>query len=432
MRIAIIASGSRGDVQPYIALGKGLVNAGHCVRFVSHNNFATLVQSHGLEFWPVDSNVQEIAQSAEMRNRVEKGNFLFLMAQMAKEAQHGALHFAEVGLAASQGMDLILGGMGGLYTGLALAEKLNLPFLQAYLVPFTPTREFASVLVSGAPAWVGAPLNRISHHLTRQVIWQGFRAADKLARKHVLGLPAVPFSGPYRSEHTRGLPILYGFSPSVIPPPADWGEEVHVTGYWYLDEANDWVPPKALTDYLESGPAPVYVGFGSMSNRNPGETADLVIQALKQSQQRAILLSGWGGLQRADLPDSVFMVDTVPHAWLFPRLSAVVHHGGAGTTAAGLRAGVPSIIVPFFGDQPFWGRRVAELGVGPAPIPRKKLTVERLAGAIQSAVNDVGMRQRAARLGSQIRAEDGIARAVEIVRQVEKRMAAGSVLPDLH
>jgi sterol 3beta-glucosyltransferase len=344
------------------------------------------------------------------------------MAQMAKEAQQGALHFAEVGLAASQGMDLILGGMGGLYTGLALAEKLNLPFLQAYLVPFTPTREFASVLVSRAPAWMGASLNRISHHLTRQVIWQGFRSADKLARRQVLGLPAVPFSGPYQSDHTRGLPVLYGFSPSVIPPPEDWGEEVHVTGYWYLDEDNAWAPPKALTDFLASGPAPVYVGFGSMSNRNPGETADLVIQALKQSQQRAILLSGWGGLQPADLPESVFMVDTIPHAWLFPRLSAVVHHGGAGTTAAGLRAGVPSIIVPFFGDQPFWGRRVAELGVGPAPIPRKKLTVERLAGAIQAAVDDVGMRQRAARLGSQIRAEDGIAGVVEIVQQVEKRI----------
>ena len=424
MRIAIIASGSRGDVQPYIALGKGLLNAGHSVRFVSHENFAALVQTHGLEFWPVESDVQEIAQSTEMQERIEKGNFLILMAQMAKEAQNGALHFAEVGLAASQGMDLILAGMGGLYTGLAIAEKLDLPFLQAYLVPFTPTGEFASVLVSNPPTWIGKSLNRISHHLTRQVIWQGFRSADKLARRKVLGLPPVSSWGPYRSDLLRGLPILYGFSPSVIPPPADWGQNIYVTGYWYLDEGRDWIPPKALTEFLDSGPAPVYIGFGSMSNRRPEETTGLVLQALKRSQQRAILSSGWGGLQRTQLPDTVFMVDAVPHAWLFSRLAAVVHHGGAGTTAAGLRAGVPSIIVPFFGDQPFWGWRIAELGVGPAPIPRKKLTVERLAGAIQTAVTDEEMRQRADRLGSQIRSEDGIAGAVRIIQRIETGVAA--------
>jgi UDP:flavonoid glycosyltransferase YjiC (YdhE family) len=158
-----------------------------------------------------------------------------------------------------------------------------------------------------------------------------------------------------------------------------------------------------------------------MSNRNPEETADLILQALAQTQQRAILLSGWDGLRKANLPDTVFMGDVIPHSWLFSRVAAVVHHGGAGTTAAGLRAGVPSIIIPFFADQPFWGHRVAELGVGPEPIPRQQLTVERLAEAIQRAVTDQTMRQRAADLGAKIRNEDGIARAVAIIQEIEKR-----------
>jgi sterol 3beta-glucosyltransferase len=161
-----------------------------------------------------------------------------------------------------------------------------------------------------------------------------------------------------------------------------------------------------------------------MSNRNPEETANLVIEALSRSNQRAILLSGWGGMRRTDLPDSVFMIDSIPHSWLLPRVAAVVHHGGAGTTAAGLRAGVPSVIVPFFGDQPFWGKRVAELGVGPEPIPRKQLTVERLAQAIQKAVTDKDMYQRAAVLGSKIQVEDGISHTVEIIQQLENHRAA--------
>jgi UDP:flavonoid glycosyltransferase YjiC (YdhE family) len=158
-----------------------------------------------------------------------------------------------------------------------------------------------------------------------------------------------------------------------------------------------------------------------MSNRDPEETANQVIHALKKINQRAILLSGWGGLQKADLPDPIFMIDSIPHSWLFPRVAAVVHHGGASTTAAGLRAGVPSVIVPFFGDQPFWGRRIADLGVGPNPIPRAKLNSERLAHAIQQAVTDKGMRQRAVSLGTKIQAEDGIARAADVIEQIEKR-----------
>jgi UDP:flavonoid glycosyltransferase YjiC (YdhE family) len=185
-----------------------------------------------------------------------------------------------------------------------------------------------------------------------------------------------------------------------------------------LDPPLDWSPPPALVDFLNAGAPPVYVGFGSMSSRDPRATANLVLQALQRTGQRALLLSGWAGLQPADLPPHVFPLDALPHAWLFPRVAAIVHHGGAGTTGAALRAGVPSIVIPFFGDQPFWGHRVAELGAGPRPIPRRQLTPDRLATAIQTAVTDTAMRQRAVAVGAAIQAEDGLARAVEVISRL--------------
>lgn len=234
----MIAPGSRGDVQPYIALGKGLQNAGHYVRLVSHSNFESLVTSYGLEFWSFGNDVKDAVENSEMRELTEKGNFLLLMAKMAKEAQREALRFAEGGLVAAQGMDIVLAGIGGLFIGAAIAEKLDIPLVQAYVFPFTPTQEFSSVLTPKLPTF----LNRFSHQLTRQLMWQGFRSADKIARKKVLNIPAAPLLGPYNSKSIHNMPVLYGFSPSVIPAPSDWNGNTHITGYWFVEEADDWKP----------------------------------------------------------------------------------------------------------------------------------------------------------------------------------------------
>jgi sterol 3beta-glucosyltransferase len=421
MHITILASGSRGDVQPYVALGQGLCSAGYEVRLVTHRNFESLSTAPGVEFFPLEGDVEAIAQSQEMQKLLDKGNFLAIMAEMGKQSKLAARQLAASGLAACRGTDLILGGLGGLFVGLALAEKLDRPFIQAYYFPFTPTSAFPSVLLPRPMPGLRGPFNRLSHVATRQTMWQSFRAADNLARREVLGLSAAPFLGPFKSSRYRQYPVLYGYSPAVLPPPADWPASAHVTGYWFLDAPTDWAPPDELMNFLQAGPPPVYIGFGSMSTRNAQATTAVVLEALARTQQRAIMQSGWGGLHKTDLPDSALMIDSVPHTWLFPRMAAVVHHGGAGTTSAGLRAGVPSIIIPFFGDQPFWGRRVAELGVGPAPIPQKQLTADRLAQAIQIAVTDQSMRQKAAELGSKIRAENGIAQAVAVLQQVPAR-----------
>ncbi len=419
MRILIIALGSRGDVQPYIALGKGLKQAGHTVRFVTYQNFELLVNLHGLEFYPLEGNVQEIVQTQEIAKLLEKGNFLAITYMTAQKAKESAINSAAVALEACQGMDLILAGMGGVYLSLSLAQKLDLPLIQAYVVPFTPTKAFPSVLLPQAFGRLGATFRYWSHHLTRQAIWQGFRSADRLVREQLLDLPPTPFFGPERAPQLNNYPILYGFSPSVIPKPTDWNENIHVSGYWFLDSSSDWIPPDELIDFLNLDPTPIYIGFGSMSNHKPEEITELILQALAQTQQRAVIQSGWGGLSPNNLPDTVFLVDSIPHSWLFSHVAAVVHHGGAGTTAAALAAGIPSIVIPFFGDQFFWGEYVAQLGVGTQPILRKQLTVAKLAKAINLALTDSLMRQNAANLGLKIEAEDGITNAIAVIENAE-------------
>ncbi len=420
LRITIVALGSRGDVQPHAALGQGLHEAGHEVRFLASADFRDLIEDHGLEFVDIGGSMEAVA--AEMNDLLEGGNFLKILSKMGDAAKTMSLAAAENGLVACEGSDVIISGIGGLFVADAIAEKLGIPFVPAFLYPFAPTRQFGGVLIPVPRSPLTSWANPFSHRLTQQMIWQTTRSADKAARERVLGMRPAPFFGPYRG--LRKSLTLYGYSPSVIPRPVDWDTSQHVTGYWPLDPHAEWTPPEELARFLESGPAPVYVGFGSMGSKDPGASARLVLEALKRSGQRGLLYSGWGGLSHDDLPESVLMVGSTPHSWLFPRMAAVVHHGGAGTTGAGLAAGVPSIITPVMGDQPWWGRRVHELGVGPKPVMRRQLTVEHLADAIKQAVTDEEMRDRAATLGERIRAEDGVGNAVRIVEEQFRTISA--------
>lgn len=416
-QITIIAGGSRGDVQPYIALGKGLTEANFKVRLLAPQDYQDQITAYGLQFFDMGDSVKAVAQN-EIQDIVEQGNIFKILSVTGKGAQQLALQSATNGLVACEGSDLIVAGFAGLANGLALAEKLKIPFLQAHLMPFTPTREFPTVLTPRLPqTWLTRWANSWSHSLAQQMMWQMLRSADNKARTQVLNMPPAPFWGPFAALKREAQPIIYGYSPAVIPPPADWPSYIHVTGYWFLEPPAGWEAPLDLVNFLQAGPPPVYIGFGSMLSRNPEETADLVLAALARTGQRAILSSGWGGLKKDTLPETVFMVGSIPHSWLFPQMAAVVHHGGAGTTGAGLWAGVPSVITPFFGDQPFWGHRVYALGVGPQPITRRHLTVHNLAEAIQRAVTDSSMQRKAAQLGERIRAENGIARAVAVIEK---------------
>ena len=419
MNIAVLASGSRGDVQPYAALARGLQAAGHAVRLIAPEPFAALAREAGVAFWPLRGDLQAVLDSPELHALLERGNFLAINRYTARFAEEGAVQRAEDGLRAAQGMDLLITGLGGLFGALGLAEKLDIPLVQAHVFPFTPTAAFPGVLVPPGVGRLGGLANRLSHGLLRRMMWLGVRRADTLARTQVLGLPPLPARGPYRSARLKQFPALYGFSPAVIAPPPDWAGRAVVTGFWFLDPAPDWAPPPDLVAFLDAGPAPVYVGFGSMGSRDPQATAALVLGALRRVGQRAVLPAGWSDL--TDGGEDIYFAPALPHAWLLPRMAATVHHGGAGTTAAALRAGVPNTVVPFFGDQPFWGSRVAALGAGPRPIPRRGLSEEGLVAALRAMLSDTGMRERAAALGERVRAEDGVADAVQMIERLTGR-----------
>lgn len=413
MRVRVITIGSEGDVRPYVALGAGLRAAGHDVRLVSHPGFEGLVREHGLEFAPVSGDPRELHGNSQLRALHDHGRNLYRWWRTFNDVDAPLMRrrLRDCWEACADAEVMIVSLLPYLF-GYAIARKLQVPLVRAFYFPVSPTGAYPPDFLP-AGLRLGRRFNRATYHVQRHLVWQIARPWLARACREVLGPGPMPLLEPFGELDRQRQLLLYCYSAAVAPPPPDWGSWIHVTGYWFLDRPTDWTPPTALTAFLEDGPPPVYVGgFGSMTNRDPAELARLVVGALASAGQRAVVLTGWGGLRPSELPPGIFAVDWVPFDWLFPRMAAVVHHGGAGTTAAGLRAGVPTVIVPFFLDQFFWGRRVFELGVGPRPIPRKRLEAAALAAAVRIAATDPDMRARAAAVGARIRAEDGVARGV--------------------
>jgi len=400
MQMTILAIGSRGDVQPYIALGLGLQAAGHQIQIVSYARFAQFVRSHGLDFAAVGTNPQEYIQ-ALAKNVDYWQIFCDSLEQLLQDCWN-----------CCQGTEAIIYSQVAL-PGYHIAEKLQVPCFAAFTNPLTRTRAFPHPLYT-TPINFGGTYNWLTYVIHEQLRWQSVRKKINHWRQNLNLLP-LPFLGLYSHLQQQQIPILHCFSPTVIPKPKDWSDWAYVTGYWFLEDSQ-WQPPADLVDFIESGVPPIYIGFGSMSERNPEVVTSLILDALMQTKQRGIL-SNWGDLQGVDLPDNVFPITgSISHDWLFPLCRAVVHHGGAGTTAAALRAGVPSVVIPFGVDQPFWGQRVADLGVGTLPIPQKELTRDQFVAAIQNVIHNENMMNSACALGDRIRAEDGVGRAVEIIQ----------------
>ena len=422
MKIFIVTAGSRGDVQPYVSLGKGLKTAGHTVTVCTCSSFEPFIREHGLEYGYMNDDFIKLVDSEAGRDAMEGGsNMLGLvkaMITLMKDAKRLNREMCKDAWKAAQAADpdLLIFHPKAL-AGAHIAEKLGIPAVLALPVPvIVPTEEFVAV---GFPNLkLGNWFNKLSY----SVVAKGYHQYDDVInefRQDILGLGKYPKSTtPIQMADGSPIPVLHGHSRYVWPRPHDWPETAYVTGYWFLDQEEDWQPPEELTDFLEAGGAPVYVGFGSMAGRNPERMAGIVIEALQKAQVRGIIATGWGGLDAGDLPDTIFKIDKAPHSWLFPRVSAVVHHGGAGTTAAGLRAGCPTVVCPFIIDQPLWGARVHALGVGSQPIPQKKLTAENLSAAIREVTTDPSIRDQANALGEKIRGEDGIANAIEILERV--------------
>ena len=412
--VVIFTIGTQGDVRPCVALGQGLKRAGYPVRIATSGNFTELVRNAGLEFYPVTADFQALL---EANNSIgDHGLNLLKIARIFREQYtKWAASWVQEGLRASEGAGLLIGVSNSILLAKALSEARGIPFAIARLQPVTLSRILPPIMFGLARKQTPAVVSLGAHYIMFKMLWDVMRAAINDIVRPQLQLKPYPWYGPY----FRDLQIaktINGFSEHVLPRPADWTESSQVTGYWFLDQPR-WSPSPELQDFLDAGPAPVYIGFGSMVAGNTAAFTETVLEGVKQSGRRAVLATGWGALNGDDGAQSeqIFFLRQAPHDWLFPLMAGAVHHGGAGTIAASVRAGIPSVVVPFFGDQPFWAHCLYKRGVAAPALDRKTLTPAMLASALK-AIGEPRMLDKAAAMGGAVRAEDGVGAAVQWLR----------------
>ncbi|XP_034691019.1 sterol 3-beta-glucosyltransferase UGT80A2 isoform X3 [Vitis riparia] len=412
LQIVMLIVGTRGDVQPFIAIGKRLQDYGHRVRLATHANFKEFVLTSGLEFFPLGGDPKVLAgymvknkgflpsgpsEIPIQRNQMKEIVYSLLPACKDPDMDSGIPFKADAIIANPPA-----------YGHTHVAEALKIPIHIFFTMPWTPTSEFPHPL-----SRVKQPAGyRLSYQIVDSMIWLGIRDMVNDMRKKKLKLrPVTYLSGSQGSD--SDIPHGYIWSPHLVPKPKDWGPKVDVVGFCFLDLASNYEPPQELVKWLEAGQKPIYIGFGSLPVQEPEKMTQIIVDALEETGQRGIINKGWGGLGNLAQPkESIYLLDNCPHDWLFLQCKAVVHHGGAGTTAAGLKAACPTTIVPFFGDQPFWGERVHARGVGPSPIPVEEFSLHKLVDAINFML-DPKVKELAVKLAKAMENEDGVTGAVK-------------------
>ena len=411
MRVSIHTLGTRGDFQPYLALAAGLEAAGHHVQLAAPAQFAPLVHRQRIDFEPLSREFLAMLDDPEVQAFMSGRARINAALRFFKRMQPVMLEIFEQQwrAASSYRPDLLIWHPKAIAVP-HIAERLKIGSMLASPLPVcTPTSAFPSPLLPFASL---GPFNRLSHSFVLHGATALYGDMLRRWREQVLQLPA-------RGKPPNPLGTLYGYSPAVVPKPPDWGADVHVTGYWFVEDDEHWQPDPELAGFLQTDPTPIYIGFGSMPTAQSAETAGTVREAVIAAGVRAVVATGGGGALRAMQPsEQIHCIDGAPHHLLFPLLAAVVHHGGAGTTAAALQAGKPNFICPFLGDQPFWGRRVADLGVGPEPMGIRQLTAERLAHALREITTRQDLATRAHQLAQALERENGVKTAVEIIERL--------------
>jgi sterol 3beta-glucosyltransferase len=411
VNVVVLTLGTRGDVQPYVALGAGLKQAGHEVTLVTAKGFDELVAGMGLRYVSLGLDLLELARSPEGKAALRSARgALRLVRQLMPAWRQMLVDEWE----AARGADAVVYHPKA-FGGYHIAEALDVPGFLALPVPaLSPTRAFPTPVLP-LPN-LGGPLNRLSYGLFFRSSTAPYRHMINRWREHTLGLGPLSLLASELERDGEPVTKLYCCSPHVVPVPADWDKSSVLTGYWFLNQGSGWKPLEELAAFLKEGSPPVYIGFGSTAPDPEGSRA-AALAVLKGLGLRGVLATGRSGMAGPQ----VIEIEEAPHDWLFPRMSAVVHHGGAGTTAEGLRAGKPTAVIPSnLGDQLFWGRRVHALGVGPKPVPQKKLTTERLAAALRAVTENKRMRGLAEELGERLRAENGVGRGVEIIGEARR------------
>ncbi|KIW11297.1 hypothetical protein PV08_10597 [Exophiala spinifera] len=418
LNVLVQLIGSRGDIQPFIALGIHLKRYyGHRVRIATHGVFQNLVERNGLLFFDIGGDPEQL-MSFMVRNPGLLPSYKALRAGEIK--QHRQTMYKmwkliwrscfENGPDGTPFVaDLIIANPPS-FAHIHCAERLGIPLHLMFTMPYSPSGAFPHPLTRvGSDRLNNSGMNRLSYYIVEWLVWLGLGDDLNRFRQNVLHLQAINLSRAPNQVTKLKIPHTYCWSPSLLPKPSDWGEHISVAGYFTLDDQDpSFDPPPGLCKFLESREPPIYIGFGSIVVDNPERLTELVLHAVKLAGVRALISKGWLGLgddiQTSN--ENVYSISDVPHSWLFEHVSAVVHHGGAGTTAASLRAGKPSVVVPFFGDQHFWGQVVYTAGCGPKPIPFLQLTPEKLASQISAALEPV-IKAKAAEVGATIKTENG-------------------------
>jgi sterol 3beta-glucosyltransferase len=419
VRVLILTFGTQGDIRPFVALAKGLRAAGHEAGVCTAEGFRNLVVGAGTDYVHMGNEMLDLVQS-EMPRMGGASDALRLVSRMSAAMRSALLDQWE---AACEFRPSLLVYHPKMLGGLHIAERLQVPAVVSLPLPFlTPTRAFPIPFIAHWP--FGGSVNKLSYQFNRFTA-VAYGGMINSFRRETLGLSAMSRWSDYlRFPDGRPVPVLYGFSSHVVPMPEDYPGHVHVTGYWFLDEPETWHPPAELADFLAAGEPPVYIGFGSMGFGKHAQTrGQIVVDAVEKARVRAVVATGWGGLQVGSVPDDVHVVEAVPHSWLFPRTVGVVHHGGAGTTAAGLLAGRPTLVCPVLGDQGFWAQRVKNLGVGPTPLPVRRLSVAGLADRLCMLRREGSYRSRAQAVSEELLLEDGVANAVRALEQISSTNA---------
>lgn len=420
MIISLLAIGSRGDVQPIVSLAAHLVARGHVVRLIAPDAYAELVAGRGVDFFPMGFDIKAEFEGADTRGLFNGGGSVTTyLGWLISVARRISMAIAPRLRECTRGSDVIVGAGFMQSFGAALSELSGAQSVNVWFWPGIASGDFLCSLTPPLPITLPKWLNRAGFLAADQLVWLLARPVVNQVRRSY-GLPPSGWTPDLRRAVLSGAPLLLPYSESLLPRSSDWPANVEVTGYWRLDRRGGWAPPEDLTAFLAAGPAPVYIGFGSMAIADPEAAMAAILSAVRGAKTRAIVSAGWGRLLSDKADPDIFFIDEAPHDWLFPQMSAIVHHGGSGTTGSALRAGKPSVVVPFILDQFFWGEQLRKRGVAPPPIPYKKLTAPDLTAALRSVLADNNMRSAAATLGARIRAEDGFAAAVAAIERAGK------------
>ncbi|KAJ9667711.1 hypothetical protein H2201_002246 [Coniosporium apollinis] len=413
LNIVVIVIGSRGDIQPFLKISKILKEEyGHRVRIATHPAFKEFVeQDSGLEFFSIGGDPSELMAfmvknpglipSMDTIRQGEIGKRRAAMSEMfegmwracinATDDEHDKENIRMMGDKHPFVADAIIANPVS-FAHVHIAERLGIPLHMMFTFPFTPTSMFPHPLANIKRSNVDVSYtNFISYPLVEMMTWQGLGDLVNRFRVKTLGLEPVSTLWAPGQLYRLKVPYTYMWSPALVPKPPDWGPEIDICGFVFLELASSFKPPEDLTKFLEAGEKPIYIGFGSIVVDDPDAFTHMIFEAVKEAGVRALVSKGWGGIggEKGDLPDNIYLLDNTPHDWLFPRVRAVVHHGGAGTTAIGLKCAKPTMIVPFFGDQPFWGAMVAEKRAGAKKcVPYKKLNKDVLVEGIRDCLTD--------------------------------------------